>query len=308
MIGAQALVAFQLSNGTMRAYTSQITSYGTNLPEGKLQYDVSNLSATYASGEIIIYATLALPINTDTINQVWQVGPVSSDNPGQHATDSANTNSKGTLNLLSGQSASGGGNSRVRNRNIHGVLCAISWGILMPLGVIIARYLKVFKSADPAWFYLHITCQTSAYIIGLAGWAIGIKLGNQSTSVEYTPHRIIGIFVFVLGTLQVFALLLRPNKDHKFRFHWNIYHRGFGYLVIILAIINIFKGFNILNPDKKWKNAYIGVISVLAINALWLEAYTWYVVLKRRKSISVEKTPQGVNGANGYGAGPTHAV
>jgi hypothetical protein len=73
----------------------------------------------------------------------------------------------------------------------------------MPLGVIIARYLKVFKSADPAWFYLHITCQTSAYIIGLAGWAIGIKLGNQSTSVEYTPHRIIGIFVFVLGTLQV---------------------------------------------------------------------------------------------------------
>jgi hypothetical protein len=118
MIGAQALVAFQLSNGTMRAYTSQITSYGTNLPEGKLQYDVSNLSATYASGEIIIYATLALPINTDTINQVWQVGPVSSDNPGQHATDSANTNSKGTLNLLSGQSASGGGNSRVRNRNV----------------------------------------------------------------------------------------------------------------------------------------------------------------------------------------------
>ena len=106
----------------------------------------------------------------------------------------------------------------------------------------------------------------------------------------------------------MFALLLRPNKDHKFRFHWNIYHRGFGYLLIILAIINIFKGFNILNPDKKWKNAYIGVISVLAINALWLEAYTWYVVLKRRKSTSVEKTPQGVNGANGYGAGPTHAV
>lgn len=33
---------------------------------------------------------------------------------------------------------------------IHGVLNVVSWGILMPIGVIIARYLRVFKSADPA--------------------------------------------------------------------------------------------------------------------------------------------------------------
>ncbi|XP_023873828.1 cytochrome b561 and DOMON domain-containing protein At5g47530 [Quercus suber] len=101
MIGAQALVAFQLSNGSMRVYKSQITSYTTTLPEDKLKYDVSDLNATYANAEIIIYATLALPSNTITINQVWQDGPVTNDNPGAHPLAIANTNSKGTLDLIS---------------------------------------------------------------------------------------------------------------------------------------------------------------------------------------------------------------
>lgn len=72
----------------------------------------------------------------------------------------------------------------------------------MPLGVIIARYLKVFKSADPAWFYLHIACQTSAYVVGVAGWATGMKLGSEASIHNY-PHRNIGITLFCLGTLQV---------------------------------------------------------------------------------------------------------
>jgi len=101
MIGAQSLVAFQLSNGSMRVYTSQITSYTTTMPEDKLKYDVSELKATYANAEIIIYATLTLPSNTTTINQVWQDGPVSNDNPEAHSLATANTNSKGTLDLTS---------------------------------------------------------------------------------------------------------------------------------------------------------------------------------------------------------------
>ncbi|XP_041028373.1 cytochrome b561 and DOMON domain-containing protein At5g47530-like [Juglans microcarpa x Juglans regia] len=309
MVGAQALVAYQQSNGTMRVYTSQITGYKTNMGEGKLKFDVSNLEATHANSETIIYATLALPNDSSTasINQVWQMGPVSNGNPGAHSFAAANTNAMGTLNLLSGQTATttGGGSSRSKDKNIHGVLNVVSWGILMPIGVIIARYLRVFKSADPAWFYLHVTCQTSAYIIGVSGWATGLKLGNDSAGVQYTKHRTLGILLFILATLQVFALLLRPNKDHKYRFYWNIYHHSVGYSVILLSIINIFLGFEILMPEKKWKNAYIAIIVFLVLNAVWLEAYTWYVVLKRRRSQSAEKTLQGVNGrngANGYGS------
>lgn len=87
----------------------------------------------------------------------------------------------------------------------------MSWGILMPTGAIIARYLKVFKSADPTWFYLHITCQASAYIVGVSGLGTGLKLGSDSEGVDYDTHRALGIVLVCLGTLQVPCVHLLLN-------------------------------------------------------------------------------------------------
>ncbi|KAL6990664.1 hypothetical protein U1Q18_008783 [Sarracenia purpurea var. burkii] len=314
MVGSQALVAFQKSDGSMSVYTSPVASYQTRLQEGDLSFPVSDLSATHSNNEIVIFATLKLPNNSGTVNQVWQDGPVSNDTPGIHDTSGPSLQSTATLNLLSGRSmAAGGMDSKIRKKNIHGILNGISWGIMMPLGVLIARYVKVFESADPAWFYLHATCQTSAYIIGVAGWATGLQLGKDSPGIQYSAHRTIGILLFCLATLQVFALLLRPKKDHKYRLYWNIYHHSVGYTVIILAIINIFKGFNILSPNKKWEKAYIGTIVVLAVIAALLEVYTWIIVVRKKKSSGAEKLPQDFdagsrNGVNGYGARTQHGV
>ncbi|MBA0868622.1 hypothetical protein Goshw_016490 [Gossypium schwendimanii] len=302
MVGSQALVAYQLSDGSMTAYTSPITQYQTQLQEGELSFDVSDLSATYANNEIIIFATLGFPNNDTTLNQVWQEGAMSGNTPQMHATSGPNVQSMGTLNLLSGQAGTiGGRTSTQRKQDIHGVLNAVSWGILMPLGAIIARYLKVFKSADPAWFYLHASCQFSAYVVGVAGWSTGLKLGSESPGIQYDAHRTIGIILFCLGTLQVFALLVRPKPDHKYRVYWNIYHHLVGYTVVILSVINIFKGLDILEPEKTWKNAYIGVVIALACSGVVLEAYTWFLVLRRKRSESAGKLSQGINGAHGNG-------
>lgn len=307
MVGSQALVAFQKSDGTMTAYTSPITSYRTGLQEGNLSFPVSDLSATYTNSEIIIFATLKLQNSSSILNQVWQEGPLSNDSPGMHSTTGPNVQSMGTLNLLSGESktTTGAVNSKIKEKNVHGLLNAISWGILMPLGAIIARYIKVFPSADPAWFYLHITCQMSAYILGVAGFGTGLHLGNQSSGVTYLAHRVIGIVLFSLATIQLSALLLRPKKDHKWRIYWNVYHHSFGYAILILSIVNIFKGLDILNPEKKWKSAYVGILVTLASLAAVLEVITWIMVFRRKKSANAEKRPYGINGANGvngYGA------
>lgn len=308
MVGSQSLVAFRNSSG-VRAYTSPISAYTTSLAEGALSFEVPKISAEFLSGtnEMIIYATLELPKNRTSFTQVWQQGPVSSGAPGQHAQGSENTKSVGTVDFSSGQTTAGGGvgNSKKRKRNVHGVLNTVAWGILLPLGALTARYLKVFKSADPAWFYLHAFCQSSAYIIGVAGWGTGLKLGSDSPGITYDKHRNIGITLFCLGTLQVFALLLRPKKDHKYRLYWNIYHHAVGYAVIALSIANIFEGFDILDPAKKWKRAYIGVIIFLAAVAAILEALTWIIVLKRKDDGS-DKYPQGVNGTNGNGVNGTN--
>ncbi|KAF8044857.1 hypothetical protein N665_6326s0002, partial [Sinapis alba] len=155
----------------------------------------------------------------------------------------------------------------------------------------------VSKSAGSAWFYLHVFCQASAYIIGVAGWATGIKLGSESEGIQFSTHRAIGIALFCLATVQVFAMFVRPKPEHKYRFYWNIYHHTVGYTVIVLAVVNIFKGLDILSPEKQWRNAYTAIIVTLGLVAAMLEAFTWYVVIKRGKAEESAKTSQLGNGS-----------
>ncbi|KFK41157.1 hypothetical protein AALP_AA2G093000 [Arabis alpina] len=296
MVGAQAIVAYPQQDGTIRVYTSPISGYQTSLQEADLSFNVSELSATYQNNEMVIYATLNLPLaNGATINTLWQDGSLSGNSLLAHPTSGNNVRSVSTLNLVSGSSAStsnGGGDSKLRKRNIHGILNGVSWGIMMPIGAIIARYLRVAKSADPAWFYIHVFCQSSAYIIGVAGWATGLKLGGESPGIQFGTHRAIGIALFCLATVQVFAMFLRPKPEHKYRLYWNIYHQTIGYTVIVLAVVNVFKGLDILSPEKQWRNAYTAIIVALGIAATVLEAFTWYVVIKRGKAEESAKTAQ----------------
>ncbi|KAE9622129.1 hypothetical protein Lal_00032434 [Lupinus albus] len=285
MAGTQAIAAYSI-DGVVKIKTLDIKSYKVLVP-GKLSYDVWDLSAEHSGGMIRIYATFKVPKeNGNEVNQVWQVGPsVTNGKLDIHGFASENLNAKGKLDLNGGKGFIGGGvDSRTKNKNIHGILNAVSWGVLFPLGVIIARYVKKFPSADPAWFYLHVGCQLSAYAIGVAGWATGLKLGSESVGITYGLHRNIGIALFTIATVQIFALFLRPGKDHKFRIYWNIYHYSIGYSIVILSLINIFKGFDILIPEKKWKTAYIGVIGALGAIAVLLEVITWIVVWKRKSN------------------------
>lgn len=274
----------------MTVKTLDIKSYAELVP-GKLSYEVWDLSAEESGGVVRLFAKVKVPEKGANLNHVWQVGPsVTKGRLDAHGFAPANKNAMGTLNLDGGQSSSVGGgvDSKTKRKNIHGVLNAVSWGVLFPLGVIIARYLRTFPSADPAWFYLHASCQVSAYAIGVAGWGTGLKLGSESVGITYSVHRNVGIALFALATLQIFALFIRPKKDHKYRYIWNIYHHSIGYTIIILGLINIFRGFDILSPEKKWKTAYIIVIAVLAAIALMLEVITWIVVLKRKSNKSTK--------------------
>ncbi|XP_042424350.1 cytochrome b561 and DOMON domain-containing protein At5g47530-like [Zingiber officinale] len=302
MIGANAFLAFtNTTTGNVAVFATRFTSYSVqaaDVRDEELAFTVYDKRAEYSNGYYTIYASLELPGNTTRQNTVWQASSDFSDGvPNGHPLSTANRQSMSTLDFLSGQTASGGGNSRLHRKNIHGVINAISWGILLPTGAIIARYVKVFQFADPAWFYLHVACQCSAYVVGLAGWILGLKLGSQSKGITYHKHRDIGIALFCLATVQVFALFLRPDKNHKYRWYWNIYHYAVGYAVIILSIVNVFEGFDILDPAKKWKNAYIAVIATLGGVALVLEAFTWAVVTRRRSS---EKPHNGDNTTNGF--------
>ncbi|KAL6846824.1 hypothetical protein ACP4OV_024272 [Aristida adscensionis] len=284
MPGAQALVAAPASSGAWAVRTYNISGYALGEP-GALAFPATGLAAELgADGRVRVFGRLALGPGAAVLNQVWQVGAaVSGGAPAPHAMAGDNLAAKAKLDLLRATSAAAGVDSATKKRNIHGVLNAVSWGVLLPMGAIFARYLKTFKSADPAWFYLHVTCQVVGYAVGVSGWATGINLGGESKGITYTTHRNIGIALFALGTLQIFALFLRPKKEHKYRVYWNMYHHSVGYTVIVLGVVNIFKGMGILGVEQRWRTAYVAVVCLLVIVAVTLEVITWSLVVKRRK-------------------------
>lgn len=81
----------------------------------------------------------------------------------------------------------------------HGVMAILGWGILLPLGAILARYLR---HRDPLWYYLHIGIQFTGFIFGLATVILGIRLYNR-IQPNIPAHRGIGIFLLTLSILQV---------------------------------------------------------------------------------------------------------
>ncbi|XP_008778756.2 cytochrome b561 and DOMON domain-containing protein At4g12980-like [Phoenix dactylifera] len=297
MVGAQAVVGLRQSGGSLVAKTFNISAYGPVTPS-PIAFETWGLEAEEdAGGVMTVFAMLKLPSGVTRMNQAWQVGPSSTDGlPNKHDIGVANLNAKGTLDVVSGQS-SGGKDSRLQERNIHGILNAVSWGILLPIGAIIARYLKAFKSLAPAWFYLHVLCQLIGYALGVTGWGIGLNLGSKSKGVQYTTHRNLGITLFSLATLQITALFLRPKKDHKYRVYWNLYHHVVGMAIILLGIINVFRGLQILNPAQKWKDAYIVVLCFLGGITLVLEVTTC-IIARRRKSDGSTKQYNGSGATN----------
>ncbi|EXB38718.1 Auxin-induced in root cultures protein 12 [Morus notabilis] len=298
MVGSQALIAFQRSDGRVSAYTSPLTSYGAQLQEGNLSLSVFDISASYENDEMFIFATVQLPYNTSVVNHVWQEGKVSGDVPAMHELSGPNLRSFGTVDFLSGKVEESKRDSRATMKNVHGIINAASWGFLMPLGAIIARHVKVFEAADPAWFYLHVTCQFSGYLVGVVGWGTGLWLGAKSAGIENSGHRCIGITIFALATIQALVGgFLRPKKEHEYRVFWNVFHYAFGYATIGLGVFNVYKGLDILEPGKFWRDAYTGIIVSLGCVAVVLEAFTWYVVLRRKSQRSDKNLEQQTSGS-----------
>lgn len=99
MVGAQALLAFK-SNGAPAVKTYPISAYGP-IREGKLSFDVWDLSAESVDNKIALFASMKLDDKVNKVNQVWQVGPgVAGGVPLSHDMDEANTKATGVLTLV----------------------------------------------------------------------------------------------------------------------------------------------------------------------------------------------------------------
>ncbi len=156
---------------------------------------------------------------------------------------------------------------------IHGVLMGVAWLVLLPAGVLIARFFKVTKSQDwPAeldnrfWWDSHRWLNYSG--VGLATLGFFLIWKAQDGLQLVTWHGSLGLATFALGWLQVISAWLRgstggPNEkgadpadprtwrgDHfdmtLRRRLFEAWHKHIGYLALMLAVPTIWLGLDLL--------------------------------------------------------------
>lgn len=292
MVGTRALIAFRDPSGSsvvLPYYLDEaVKNLQSPLVSKKIDLHVLKSSVEFRSSSARIFATIKLNFNhsNSLLNHVWNRGAsVQRYSPAIHGTSVEDLRSTKTVEMVSGSVRSKTGNIFSNPENlkvIHGILNSMSWGFLLFLGVITARYLRQFECLDPAWFYIHVSLQLAGYAMGATGWAIGIKLGKLSKGKTNDFHRNLGITIFALGSIQICALLFRPKKTHKLRKYWKSYHHFVGYTCVIISVVNVFEGINLMQlpSDSYVKLVYSLTISSLIGVCVVLEVNNWIVFFK----------------------------
>lgn len=90
---------------------------------------------------------------------------------------------------------------------VHGFMMFIAWGILMPSGVLSARYLRSYD-----WFRIHVYTQCSGIAVAVLGllFAMGELQGFDFSST----HSKIGLAAFLIGLWQPINAYFRPLKGN----------------------------------------------------------------------------------------------
>lgn len=178
----------------------------------------------------------------------------------------------------------------------HARLMVAAWAFCAPVGIIVARFFKVWPGQDwpevldnRAWWNIHRGLQYTALVLMVA--ALAMILLSPPVTTSSGPHRILGWIVLGLAALQIVGALLRGSKGgptdpgpdgslrgdhydmtlHRRIFEW--VHKTSGYTAVLLSVVTILYGL--------WQaNAPVWMWVVLI--PWWLALGTVFVLLHRQ--------------------------
>ena len=173
----------------------------------------------------------------------------------------------------------------------HGRIMVLCWGVLLPLGVLAARFFKVLPSQNwpavldnKAWWKAHLHGQTVAIALAAIGVALIWNTAGGATSLARW-HGYMGWAVTALGVLQAAAGFARGSKggplesvirgDHydmtprRNSFEWT--HKSLGYAALLFALATVFMGL-IVADAPRWMLLAISLwCSALMAGFVWLQ-------------------------------------
>jgi len=171
----------------------------------------------------------------DEANIIVGVGPYLSNTFNQHISDYKQIQ----INFLTGAVEI---QSLPVGLIFHAIFMALGWGVLLPGGMLIARFGKT-RFPEGQWFAIHKKMQIAGLFLAFIGIILAFSYGSGT---KYA-HMSIGIIVMILGFSQPLNAFFRPHppKDEpksQARIYWEYLHKGSGYMSIFLGLVNICVG------------------------------------------------------------------
>jgi len=178
----------------------------------------------------------------------------------------------------------------------HGRGMVLAWGIILPLGVIAARFYKVMPGQDwpreienPVWWLLHRVLQYGG--LGIMVLALVAILLSDVSMPGAALHVWMGWSMFALAAIQFVAALMHGTKGgprdrgpdgsmfgdhynmtrHRIVFEW--VHKNLGYLLLGMSVVSIISGLWISNALR-----WMWVVQII----WWIVIVWWFAALQRR--------------------------
>ncbi|MGB3405902.1 MAG: cytochrome b561 domain-containing protein [Jannaschia sp.] len=148
----------------------------------------------------------------------------------------------------------------------HGRVMVVAWGVLVPAGVIAARFFKVLPRQrypevvdNRVWWRTHLGAQIGALLLMVIGLWLVLSRPGETTSLTSSIwlHRAFGWAVLWLGVMQAASGAFRGTKggptdkrnlrgDHydmtPRRLAFEVLHKGSGYLALALSMAAVLSG------------------------------------------------------------------
>ncbi|MEL6646120.1 MAG: cytochrome b561 domain-containing protein [Pseudomonadota bacterium] len=165
----------------------------------------------------------------------------------------------------------------------HGRIMVLAWGVLVPCGIMAARFLKVVPWQDfpreldnQLWWRLHLIGQCFAVLLSMLGVYIVWEHGGDGGF-----HGVLGYAVTAIGLAQLFSGFLRgskggptaPAKDGSIRgdhydmtprrLAFEVIHKTLGYGALALVAWALISGLWLANAPR-W---------------MWIAIGGWWMVL-----------------------------
>jgi hypothetical protein len=163
--------------------------------------------------------------NDPLIPLLWAIGNwnAAEDFPAQHA-----FNNRGSGVIRAKEATVVANFDRERRLYAHAALMGLAFSLVLPLGVMAARFLR---SGSPQWFYTHRLLQGLGTVMVVVAAALGLSIGSH---VQYA-HMYIGLGIIAAIILMALLGFCQPNFKSPKRAIWRSVFRVWVFFCHVLT-------------------------------------------------------------------------